>query len=309
MSTGARRLLWGLVGVLLLLCVSPTVYARAALAASPLRGSIASAPARSARAALRRTGRRRSAFHAAAGLRLEEVARAAGTRALRVPKHVGIIPDGNGRWALARGFPRAAGHAKGADAAFRAVMELFDRGVEVVTLFTLSTENLHRDPAEVSHIMRLVTQLLRMHADTLTRNGVAVQIVHSAGCAQHLPVELYSAIADLRAKALAEIPRPEPSNSPGSSDSEAPFATASHAPVSDETKTAYNLPASSDSESNLGEAKARKTLCLLLAYGSRIDLADAAREIARQAAAGLLDPESVDEKMLASHLATGAEAR
>jgi len=128
--------------------------------------------------------------------------RHAGADGTPIPRHVAIIPDGNGRWASARGLPRSAGHAAGATAALRASLALFEAGVEVVSLFALSTENTSgRSTGEVEHILQLVAQLLTSQASTLVDRAVRVRIVSSPSCAPLLPRKLHAAIADLRARA------------------------------------------------------------------------------------------------------------
>ncbi|MCM1335777.1 MAG: polyprenyl diphosphate synthase [Bacteroides sp.] len=78
----------------------------------------------------------------------------------KLPRHVGIIMDGNGRWAKKRGLPRTAGHVQGAKA-FRECVENCRRaGIEVVTFYAFSTENWKRPKAEVDAIMRLFGQYL-----------------------------------------------------------------------------------------------------------------------------------------------------
>lgn len=81
--------------------------------------------------------------------------------ALPVPKHLGIIMDGNGRWAQKRGLPRTAGHAAGAKV-FRTIAKHCEkRGIESVTFYTFSTENWKRPQAEVDAIMNLLRDYLR----------------------------------------------------------------------------------------------------------------------------------------------------
>src|SRR5205085_8516477 len=67
----------------------------------------------------------------------------------RVPRHVAIIMDGNGRWAKQRGLPRAAGHRAGAEAVRRAMQAAVDNGVEVLTLYAFSSENWRRSTEEI----------------------------------------------------------------------------------------------------------------------------------------------------------------
>ena len=72
------------------------------------------------------------------------------------PRHVAIIMDGNGRWAQSRGVPRAKGHEAGAESVRAVVRECRKRGVEVLTLYSFSTENWKRPPDEVSALMSLL---------------------------------------------------------------------------------------------------------------------------------------------------------
>lgn len=79
---------------------------------------------------------------------------------LIIPKHIGIIMDGNGRWAKKRGLPRTAGHIEGAKAFRKCVGYCRDFGVECVTFYAFSTENWKRPKAEVDAIMKLFSQYL-----------------------------------------------------------------------------------------------------------------------------------------------------
>lgn len=76
-----------------------------------------------------------------------------------VPTHVGIVMDGNGRWAIARGLPRTHGHEEGLKTAKRIVREASELGVRYLTLYTFSTENWSRSPREVAFLMRLIGRL------------------------------------------------------------------------------------------------------------------------------------------------------
>ena len=95
----------------------------------------------------------------------------------RVPHHVGIIMDGNGRWAQARGLPRLAGHAAGVNNIRPLLEACVDFGVKVLTIYAFSTENWARPPAEVSGLMRLLGETIRRQLNDLHANGV--QIRHS----------------------------------------------------------------------------------------------------------------------------------
>jgi undecaprenyl diphosphate synthase len=93
------------------------------------------------------------------------------------PDHVGIIMDGNGRWALSRGLPRVAGHQAGVQAVRRTVKACGELGVRILTLYTFSTENWRRPRAEVISIMRLVEEYAVRELPELQRNGVRVLIM------------------------------------------------------------------------------------------------------------------------------------
>ncbi len=91
-----------------------------------------------------------------------------------VPVHVGIIMDGNGRWANARGLHRTQGHAAGEPALFDVVHGALDLGIEWLTVYTFSTENWNRDPYEVEFLMQFNVDLLERRRDELNDLGVRV---------------------------------------------------------------------------------------------------------------------------------------
>ena len=92
----------------------------------------------------------------------------------RIPPHVAIIMDGNGRWANARGLHRTAGHARGEPALFDIVHGALDLGIEWLTVYTFSTENWGRDPDEVAFLMEFNVDLLERRRDELDELGVRV---------------------------------------------------------------------------------------------------------------------------------------
>ena len=93
------------------------------------------------------------------------------------PVHVAIIMDGNGRWATARGLPRAAGHRAGVEALRAAVRNAGDLGVQWLTVYAFSSENWSRPQAEVSDLMGLLKLFIRRDLADLHRNGVKVRII------------------------------------------------------------------------------------------------------------------------------------
>jgi undecaprenyl diphosphate synthase len=94
-----------------------------------------------------------------------------------MPRHVAIIMDGNGRWASSRGLPRAAGHKQGVDALRRAVRAASGFGIEYLTIYSFSSENWSRPPAEVSFLMELLKRFIRTDVAELHRAGVRITII------------------------------------------------------------------------------------------------------------------------------------
>ncbi len=95
----------------------------------------------------------------------------------RVPRHVAIIMDGNGRWAKKRFLPRFAGHRRGVETVRDAVRYCLERGIEYLTLFAFSSENWRRPTEEVSLLMQLFAHALKQEVSKLERNGVRLKIV------------------------------------------------------------------------------------------------------------------------------------
>lgn len=103
------------------------------------------------------------------------------------PVHVAIIMDGNGRWAAARGLPRFEGHRRGMEALRRAVRAAQDLGVRYLTVFSFSSENWARPPAEVQFLMGLLKRFVRNDLADLHANNVRVRVVGSrAGIADDI---------------------------------------------------------------------------------------------------------------------------
>ncbi len=95
----------------------------------------------------------------------------------KIPRHVAIIPDGNGRWAEARNLPRNEGHRKGVEGVREIVRACSELGIRMLTLYAFSQENWDRPRDEVKAIMRLLKRFLRSDADELHGNGIRVQAI------------------------------------------------------------------------------------------------------------------------------------
>jgi undecaprenyl diphosphate synthase len=93
----------------------------------------------------------------------------------RVPHHVGIVMDGNGRWARARGLPRIAGHKAGTENIRRVLRAAADFGIQVLTVYAFSTENWARPEDEVKGLMRLLAQRIRRETPDLHAEGVCIR--------------------------------------------------------------------------------------------------------------------------------------
>lgn len=111
----------------------------------------------------------------------------------RVPRHVAIIMDGNGRWAKERGLPRRSGHRAGTENIRRVLERFADHGVQYVTMYGFSTENWSRPPAEVRAIMRLLGYFLRREVDNLHRNNVRLKHI---GHLEHLSENIQRQVRD-----------------------------------------------------------------------------------------------------------------
>lgn len=168
----------------------------------------------------------------------------------RIPRHIAMIMDGNGRWAQARGLPRVMGHKEGAKTV-RRVLEASARiGVEVLTLYSFSTENWRRPEEEVGALMEMCVAYCESEAAELAARGVRVRVI---GSREGMPADVLAALDRL-------------------------------------VETTKG-----------GE---RITLCLAINYGSRDEIARAARTLATRAAAGEIDPGSIDEDAVSGALST-----
>jgi len=110
-----------------------------------------------------------------------------------IPAHVGIIMDGNGRWAKSRGLVRTQGHLEGLKTAKRIVKAASDLGIKYLTLYAFSTENWKRAAEEVGFIMGLIKQYLRAEFDFSKQNKIRVR---HAGDFDGLPPDIQKELSD-----------------------------------------------------------------------------------------------------------------
>ncbi|GLQ57818.1 polyprenyl diphosphate synthase [Devosia nitrariae] len=169
---------------------------------------------------------------------------------LRIPNHLGVIMDGNGRWATARGKKRTEGHLAGVRA-LRGLVELcINYGVPNLTVFSFSSENWSRPAEEVSFIFSLLRRFVASDLQSLIRNNVHVRVI---GSREGLDPSLVRLIRDAEQKTAAN--------------------------------TGLNL-------------------IVAFNYGSKAELTEATRAVARAVARGELDPESITEETIAASLYT-----
>jgi len=112
----------------------------------------------------------------------------------RIPGHIAIIMDGNGRWAKSRGLPKIAGHRAGAAVVKKVIKESIELGVKVLSLYAFSTENWKRPKKEVTALMWLLEHSLRSHLAVAQKNNIRLLI---SGKSSGLPVSLQKRIKDV----------------------------------------------------------------------------------------------------------------
>ena len=168
----------------------------------------------------------------------------------RVPRHVAIIMDGNGRWALGRGLPRAAGHRMGVEAVRRTVRAAAEIGVRYLTLFSFSSENWARPASEIDDLFGLMKRFVRRDLSELNENDIRVRVI---GEREGVNGELLSLIDEAVA---------------------------------------------------LTRDNTRLDLVIAFNYGSRAEIAKAARRLAQRVAEGTIRPEDITPDALANALDT-----
>lgn len=111
----------------------------------------------------------------------------------KLPEHIAIIMDGNGRWAKKRGLPRIAGHKEGMDVVQKTVQMAVKYKIKILTLYAFSTENWKRPKSEVEYLMKLPKEFLHFYLPDLIRNNVKISIL---GEIDNLPKYTQEAIYD-----------------------------------------------------------------------------------------------------------------
>ncbi len=111
----------------------------------------------------------------------------------RVPRHVGIIMDGNGRWARARGLPRLAGHRAGTEALRRVLRAAVEFDIQILTIYAFSTENWDRPEDEVKGLLSIMARVIDRELSELHKEGVQVRHI---GRLERLPPKLRHKVQD-----------------------------------------------------------------------------------------------------------------
>lgn len=112
----------------------------------------------------------------------------------KIPQHVAIILDGNGRWAKKRHMPRNFGHKAGADNLEQVIEDAWDLGIKYLTVYAFSTENWKRSVEEVTGLMTILRDFLRKSIDKANKNNMRVRIL---GKRDRLDADIVAAIDDL----------------------------------------------------------------------------------------------------------------
>lgn len=126
-------------------------------------------------------------------------ARSLGLDPARLPRHLAVIMDGNGRWARKRGWERFLGHRRGADTVRAITTECVQLGIQRLTLYAFSSENWSRPPREIAVLMELLAQFLRSELPVMQENNVRLQAI---GRLDRLPAEV-RAVLDANLAATA----------------------------------------------------------------------------------------------------------
>lgn len=116
---------------------------------------------------------------------------------VKLPQHVGIIMDGNGRWAKRKGLPRIFGHRQGVKTVKRIVEHAANIGIKYLSLYAFSTENWQRPEDEVSTLMKLLDEYLKKELTTMFENGISLKV---SGRIDMLPINTQKILKDAISK-------------------------------------------------------------------------------------------------------------
>ncbi len=169
---------------------------------------------------------------------------------LKLPQHIAIIMDGNGRWAQLRHYPRTFGHIKGTRVAKKIITACSRRGIKNLTLYAFSTENWFRPQLEVDLLMKILRRYLKRETDNLVKENIRFSII---GDLSRIPSDVAATI--------------------GRSIEATSECTGLH-------------------------------LVFALSYGSRQEITDTVRTLAKKVEAGEIRADDIDQEVLTNHLST-----
>jgi len=112
----------------------------------------------------------------------------------KLPQHLAIIMDGNGRWAERRGLPRSVGHREGAKTVRRVITNCLDFNIPILTIFAFSTENWKRPKKEITYLIKLFERVLSREKENLVKNNVKINFI---GRLDNLPNSLTEKMKEL----------------------------------------------------------------------------------------------------------------
>jgi len=170
-----------------------------------------------------------------------------------MPKHIGLIMDGNGRWAKAIGKGRSFGHRAGVEALRNIIKHCGDLGINYVTVYAFSTENFKRSNEEVSTLMSLLSEFLKKDIDRIIKSGVRINVIGD--------ISLFSS------------------------------------QLQKEIELAMQRSKQCD----------KMVLNIALAYGSRNEITNAVKQIAKKISSGELKCEDINEDLISRHLYTSGQ--
>jgi undecaprenyl diphosphate synthase len=114
---------------------------------------------------------------------------------IKIPRHLAIIMDGNGRWAQQRGLPRLAGHRAGTENLRRIIRACGDLGIEILTIYAFSTENWERPESEVRGLMGILERVIDRELQELDENGVQIRhLGRLEGVSERLQAKIHKAL-------------------------------------------------------------------------------------------------------------------
>lgn len=169
---------------------------------------------------------------------------------MKVPQHVAIILDGNGRWAKSKGMPRNYGHAQGSKNVERICEEAYRMGIQYLTVYAFSTENWNRPKDEVDALMKLLRNYMKTCLKTAAKNDMKIRVIGDLG---RLDDDIRGRIAEL-------------------------------------------VEATKDNKG--------LNFQIAINYGSRDEMARAARRLAEDCVSGKIRPEEIDETVFERYLDT-----